>query len=74
MYADPAALDIYADFAKVPASVAKRVRDGLIPKGDLDPDRLGGVDGAMADAVASKFLAAPLTDAQIRDLLQIPFK
>jgi NitT/TauT family transport system substrate-binding protein len=74
MYADPAALDIYADFAKVPASVAKRVRDSLIPKGDLNPDRLGGVDGAMADAVASKFLAAPLTDAQIRDLLQIPFK
>jgi NitT/TauT family transport system substrate-binding protein len=74
MYADPAALTAYADFAKVPGAVVKRVRDDLIPKNDLNPDRLGGLDGAMMEAVAFKFLGAPLSGEQSSDLLQIPFK
>src|SRR5206468_6483302 len=61
MYSDPAALKIYADFARVPESVAKRVRDEMIPKNDLNPDRFAGLDGLMADAVSFKYLAAPLS-------------
>ena len=34
------------------------------------PDRLSGLDAAMADAVSLKFLAAPLTKEQQDDLFK----
>jgi NitT/TauT family transport system substrate-binding protein len=74
MYSDPTALDVYADFAHLPKSVAKRVRDDLISKNDLNTDRLGGLDGSMAEAVTFKFLSAPLAKEQANELLQIPFQ
>jgi NitT/TauT family transport system substrate-binding protein len=74
MYTDPAALKAYAEFAQVPESVAKRVRDDLIPRNDLDPDRLVGIDAVMADAITFKYLAAPLTKEQLNEVLIIPFK
>ena len=40
----------------------------------LDPDRLSDIDGAMADAVALKFLEAPLTKEQLAEFFQIPKK
>ena len=74
MYSDPAALDVYAEFAQLPLSVAKRVRDEMIPKNDLNPDRLSGLDGLMADAVSFKYLAAPLTPEQLKELFAMPLK
>ena len=74
MYSDPAALKAYAAFAQVPESVARRVRDDIIPKRDLDPDRLSGLDGLMADAVGFKYLVAPLTSEQAHELFGIPFQ
>ena len=74
MYSDPTALDVYADFAHLPKSVAKRVRDDLISKNDLNTDRLGGLDGSMAEAVTFKFLNAPLAKEQAKELLQLPFQ
>jgi NitT/TauT family transport system substrate-binding protein len=74
MYSDPAALAVYAEFAQLPASVAKRVRDDMIPKRDLDPDRLSGLDGLMADAINFKYLGAPPTPEQLKELFAIPLK
>jgi ABC-type nitrate/sulfonate/bicarbonate transport system substrate-binding protein len=74
MYSDPSALKVYAQFAGLPESVAKRVRDDLVPKADLDPDRLSGLDGLMADAVTFKHLAVPLSNEQLSELFPIPFK
>ncbi len=74
MYSDPAALDVYAEFAQLPLSVAKRVRDEMIPKNDLNPDRLSGLDGLMADAVSFKYLAAPLSGEQLKELFAMPLK
>jgi len=74
MYSDPAALDVYAEFAQLPLSVAKRVRDEMIPKDDLNPDRLSGLDGLMADAVSFKYLAAPLSGEQLKELFAMPLK
>jgi NitT/TauT family transport system substrate-binding protein len=74
MYSDPAAVTAYAKWAKVPEAVAKRVRYDLTPKEDLNPDRLSGLDGLMSDAVTFKYMAAPLTPAQTKELFQIPFK
>jgi NitT/TauT family transport system substrate-binding protein len=71
MYREAAALDIYADYAKLPASQVRNVRD-YIPKTAVDPGRIAGMDEIIADAVQLKFIAAPLTEPQKRELVQMP--
>jgi NitT/TauT family transport system substrate-binding protein len=71
MYSDPAALKHYAEYSKLPEKIVLRVRD-LIPKESLAPDRVEGIDQIMADAVAAKFIPAPLTPEQAKELVQIP--
>src|SRR5262249_7340426 len=68
MYADPASLKAYAAWAGVSESVARRTRDDFIPKDNANPDRIAGLEAAMADAVAYKFLTAPLTADQLGTL------
>jgi NitT/TauT family transport system substrate-binding protein len=72
MYADPAALKIYAEFAGVTEARAKRIRDDYFPKEALSPDRIVGLDLIMPEAVNLKFIPAPLTPAQLTELIQIP--
>ncbi|HZQ60469.1 MAG TPA: ABC transporter substrate-binding protein [Casimicrobiaceae bacterium] len=70
MYSDPAAIAAYAKWVNVPESLAKEVRDRFYPKENLRLDRLSGLDEAMTDAVALKFLPAPLTKAQQDELFK----
>ena len=72
MYSDPAALKAYADFVGVSETIAARTRDGFFPKAAVDPDRIVGLEEVMPDAVALKYIAAPLTKEQIADMVQIP--
>ena len=71
MYADPAALKHYGEYSNLPAKIVLRVRE-LIPKGSMATDRVEGIDQIMADAMAAKFIPAPLTGEQVKELLQIP--
>jgi NitT/TauT family transport system substrate-binding protein len=71
MYADPAALKYYGEYSGLPESVVRTIR-GFIPKETMAPDRIMELDNIMADAVRQKFLAAPLTPAQVSELVQIP--
>ena len=71
MYSDPAALRIFSEFTNLPERVVSKVRE-LVPKETLAPDRIVGVDQIIAEAVAMKFLAAPLTPEQVKELIQIP--
>jgi NitT/TauT family transport system substrate-binding protein len=71
MYSDPAALKHFSDYSGLPEKVVVRVRQ-LIPKDTMAPDRVVGVDQIIAEAVSMKFLAAPLSADQIRELIQIP--
>jgi len=70
MYADDKALQMYAEAVKVPFAIAKRSREEFYPKNNLRPNRLSGVDAAMADAIALKFLAAPLSKEQLGEFFQ----
>jgi NitT/TauT family transport system substrate-binding protein len=72
MYSDPAVFKHYSDFIGVSEATGRRGRDGFYPKGALDPDTVVGVDAINADAVTFKYLAAPLTKAQLGELIQIP--
>src|SRR5215471_10999233 len=60
MYSDPAALKHYAEYSNLPEKIVLRVRS-LIPKESLATDRIEGTDQIMTDAVAGKFVPAPLT-------------
>lgn len=71
MYANSDAIPTYARFAGISEAVARRTRDEFFPKAVLDTGRVTGLDRLMADAVAFKFLAAPLTAAQLEQVLQI---
>ena len=73
MYSDLAALKHYGDYSNLPEKIVLRVR-GLIPKENLATDRVEGIDQIMADAVAGKFIPAPLTSQQVKELIQIPGK
>jgi ABC-type nitrate/sulfonate/bicarbonate transport system substrate-binding protein len=72
MYADAAALKTYAEFAGIPETMAKRIRDGFFPKEALSPDSVKGLDVIVKDAVALKFTAAEMTREQLAELIQIP--
>jgi NitT/TauT family transport system substrate-binding protein len=71
MYGDDAALKVYADYAKLPESQVQSVRD-YVPKTAVDPGRIAGMQELIADSVGLKFLQAPLTPAQTKELLQMP--
>jgi NitT/TauT family transport system substrate-binding protein len=70
MYSSPDALKVYGEYAGLPDNIVQRVLK-LIPKEALQTDEVKGLDSVMADAVAQKFLAAPLTPDQIKELVQI---
>jgi NitT/TauT family transport system substrate-binding protein len=69
MYRDPAALALYADYAKLPESQIRNVRD-YIPQAAVDPGRIAGMSEIIADAVQLRFITAPLTAPQIKELVQ----
>jgi len=71
MYSDPAALKHYGEYSNLPEKIILRVRK-LIPKESMRTDRVAGIDQIMADAVAGKFIPAPLTAEQVKELVQIP--
>ena len=71
MYSNPAALKQYGDYSGLPEKIVLRVRS-LIPKESLAAGRVEGMDQIMADAVAGKFIPAPLSSEQIQELVQIP--
>ena len=71
MYSSPDALKIYGEYSGLPPNIVQRVLK-LVPKEALQTDEVKGLDAVMADAVAQKFLSAPLTPDQIKELIQIP--
>jgi NitT/TauT family transport system substrate-binding protein len=73
MYSDnPQLIKDYAEFVNVPEAMAKRVREEFFPKSLVNPDEIRGLDSLIPDAVTLKFIAAPLNQEQIAELIQIP--
>jgi NitT/TauT family transport system substrate-binding protein len=70
MYTAPEALAMFAEIANVPLAVAQKI-PGLIPKSALS-EQVVGMDATMSEAIATKFIAAPLTKAQIAELIRTP--
>jgi NitT/TauT family transport system substrate-binding protein len=72
MYADPAAIKMYADKMKLPESlIAESIRE-FHPKAALQTDEMMDIAGIQKDAVKLKFIDAPLSKDQLTELIQIP--
>ena len=69
---NPQVIKDYAEFARVPEAMAKRVRDEFFPKTLVNPDQIHGLDTLIPEAVNLKFIPAPLSKEQIAELIQIP--
>lgn len=74
MYSDPAALKAFADWAHVSEALAKVVATQYYPRNNVVPDRIEGIDASMADAVAFKYISAPLTKEQLAELILVPLR
>jgi NitT/TauT family transport system substrate-binding protein len=74
MYADgdSAAFRHYADFMGIGETMMRRARDKFYPKAVLDPDVILGIDAINAEAVRLRYMPAPLTRAQLAELIRIP--
>jgi NitT/TauT family transport system substrate-binding protein len=73
MYASEEALKIYAEFVgNITVEDARRIRDEFDPKEMVIPDRVLGLANLVPDAVRFKFIGEPLTEAQLKELVQIP--
>jgi NitT/TauT family transport system substrate-binding protein len=72
LYSDPRGVKIFSEYSKVPENLAIQIRDTFMPKAVMSPDKVSGLDEVMADAVNFKTLAAPLTSAQLDELIKIP--
>jgi NitT/TauT family transport system substrate-binding protein len=70
MYSSPDALATFAEIAKVPLSVAQKI-PGIVPKSALNPDQITGMKEIMDEAVATKFMSAPLSKEKIAELVQM---
>jgi NitT/TauT family transport system substrate-binding protein len=70
MYSSPEALKVYGEYSGLPDGIVQRVLK-LVPKEALQTDQVMGIDDVVADAVKQKFLAAPLTADQLKELIQI---
>jgi NitT/TauT family transport system substrate-binding protein len=72
MYTDnPQMWKDYAEFARIPEDMAKRVRNEFFPKELLQVDAIKGLDILVPEAVAMKYIPAPLTPQQTSELIQI---
>jgi NitT/TauT family transport system substrate-binding protein len=69
---DPKVGEYYEEFSKIPARFLPKVRSDFYLKEMLDPYRISGLDAAMAEAVAGKFIPATLSKEQLAELFQVP--
>ncbi|MGH6727195.1 MAG: ABC transporter substrate-binding protein [Pseudolabrys sp.] len=72
MYSDPKAVEMYSKKIHRPVELLKESMEKFHPKKALQTEHFADLDGSVRDAVKLKFLQAPLTKAQLAELLQIP--
>jgi NitT/TauT family transport system substrate-binding protein len=70
MYEGSDAIAEFATMTGIPREQARITRDKFYPRNNLQLTRLSGLDDAMKEAVAGRFLAEPLRKEQIEELFK----
>ncbi len=73
-YADPKAIDNYAEIAKVPRALARQTRDDFFPKEALQLSEVKGLDVTLKQALEFKYITSPMTVADAQGMLDILYK
>jgi NitT/TauT family transport system substrate-binding protein len=71
MYAGTDAVPRYIAFSGLSEPAVRLMLKDFIPKESLQTGKITGIQESMKDAVQFKFIPAPLTDAQLAELIQI---
>jgi NitT/TauT family transport system substrate-binding protein len=71
MYSSPDAIRMYAQKIGKSQELVQITIKEFYPKDAISPDRVQDIDKVMADAVALKFLSAPLTREQVAEFFQL---
>jgi hypothetical protein len=74
MYSGDEAVRIFSELYKIKEAETRQTRNEFYTRASLDIRRLSGLDQAMEDAVAYKFIAKPLTKAELDDLFKYRVK
>jgi NitT/TauT family transport system substrate-binding protein len=72
MYSDPHAVKKYIEFSGLSEPAVRRMLADFIPKESLQTENIVGIEESLQDAVQFKFAPAPLTQTQLKELIQIP--
>jgi NitT/TauT family transport system substrate-binding protein len=72
MYSSPDAIKMYLEYSKFSDDAVKRLLKDFITKETLQTTTIVGIDAIMKDAIQFKFLAAPLTEPQLSELIRVP--
>jgi NitT/TauT family transport system substrate-binding protein len=72
MYSDPRAVEIYARSIDRPSDLVRDTIRTFYAKEALQTDRMDDMPGIVRDAVKLKYLRAPLSEAQLTELIRIP--
>jgi NitT/TauT family transport system substrate-binding protein len=70
LYADPQAIKAYAAWSGLPEGLARQAPEYMTRR-NMEPTRISGLDAIVADAMKFKYIAAPLTQAQLGQLFQV---
>jgi NitT/TauT family transport system substrate-binding protein len=70
LYSDPQAIKAYAAWSGLPETIARQAPI-YMTRENMEPSRISGLDGIMADAVKFKYISAPLSESQLKELLQV---
>jgi NitT/TauT family transport system substrate-binding protein len=70
MYNGDDAVKAFAKFYELPLNEVTIARDQFYSRSSLDLKRLSGLDQAMQDALALKFITKPLTKAELDEMFQ----
>jgi NitT/TauT family transport system substrate-binding protein len=71
MYSGTDAVARYIAFSGLTEPAVRLMLKDFIPRESLQTGKLTGIQESMKDAVQFKFIPAPLTDAQLAELIQI---
>jgi ABC-type nitrate/sulfonate/bicarbonate transport system substrate-binding protein len=74
MYRGDEAVAIFSELYKIKPAETRQTRDEFYTRESLDIRRVGGLDQAMEDAVAYKFISKPLTKTELDDLFKYQAK
>jgi NitT/TauT family transport system substrate-binding protein len=73
-YANPKAIDYFAEYAKVPREIARQAVEEFYPKEALQTGEIKGLDMTLKDALQYKYISSPMTPKQVAGLIDIVYK